>query len=132
VAVQVGDDPGTEGRRVPHLPPWQLDARIEGQPVADLGLGLGLQALGATFKDVANQNQEPTRLTLDAWVRWKPVPRWPEVSFTVRNLTDRVTAWVPSDPLNPGEGTQRVPVVDIAGYPLPGRSWWLGVTWTLE
>ncbi|RMG98102.1 MAG: TonB-dependent receptor [Deltaproteobacteria bacterium] len=52
------------------------------------------------------------------------------MSLSVRNVADRRTAYV-RPPVDNLDGPIRVPIADVLGYPLPGRSLWFSAAVTL-
>jgi iron complex outermembrane receptor protein len=82
------------------------------------------EAIAGTFLDPSGRYELPSRHLLSAGLTGKMLP-WLEASLDCRNLTNRVAATI--HPATAQPPTQRVPVADFLGYPLPGRSLWLSV-----
>jgi iron complex outermembrane recepter protein len=79
-------------------------------PIGSLRLGTTLELLSANFLDRANLHPVGARLYQGASVTAGGRGSWPEVSLELKNLWDQQTA-------------------DVGGFPLPGRSVFLGLRW---
>jgi outer membrane receptor protein involved in Fe transport len=121
--------PDAVGHAVPGNAPWTATARVEGAPLRWFRTGAEASWLAATPLDLAGVQEAPQRWTLDAWLHWEPVPRL-AIDGIVRNALDVFATVVPRDPLAPDAGRTLAPVVDFVGFPLPGRTLALDLTWT--
>ncbi len=126
---------GLDGRWLPNQPRWRLTARTTVDAADTVAVGHGLRHLGPTFADRVNLDPLPARTVHDVWLRVRPAPGWPVVELALRNVADRLAADVAANPLaaDAAEAVQaRQPVTDAAGYPLPGRSVWLTLSWSRQ
>ena len=113
------DDPTYRGNLLPAVAALELGSRAA---VAYRGwrLGTDVSLATPTWADRANVFAQPTRLLWGATLSWQRAA-W-AIEADVRNLADHIVAEVARDPLV-ADGL-RVPaaVVDLSGYPLPGRT----------
>lgn len=115
------------GKQLPLRPRWEVFSRIE------LGWGPLLVAYeldytSGNYLDPYNSFPVPHRLFHSAELvvdlrRW----RGPTLTLLARNLTDQIAETVPVQ----GLGERRRPVVDVAGFPLPGLTIFLTMRWEL-
>ncbi len=125
-------DPARHGKPLPGRPAHHATAGLSLAPeVAPDGVrlrpqvGYEVELVAATALDPSGRYVLPARifhaitfgLTVDERLR---------LSLAVRNLADRRTAYV-RPPVGNVDGPIRVPIADVLGYPLPGRSLWLSV-----
>lgn len=128
----VSEVPGLHGRRLPRVPlvggfaevglRWRDQARIS----------YDLSYDGGNAWDEAGLFVAPPRMLHGAALRLRPRPGWPAIGITVRNLTDRIVLPMARDPRRPESGEVIRPLTDFAGYPLPGRTALLTVSWSPE
>lgn len=118
------------GRRLPRIPRLAGHLDLGARPVHQVRLGLTADALGGNAWDQANLTIAPPRLLVGADLRVDPGGPWPAVDVGVRNLADRIVARTPQDPRYPDGPRVERPLTDFAGYPLPGRTWVVGLTWS--
>lgn len=115
-------DDAVRGRTLPGVSTWLADVVVTGRPTAAVEIGSAVSAQSGLWRDAGNLARSPDRWTVDAWLRTQPWPAGPWFAVGLRNLTDRVTASVPQDPLRPDGPRVSEAVTDLVGYPLPGRS----------
>lgn len=115
-------DDAYSGNRIPHLPEWEVQARVA-LVWPFLRLGWNVSHTAGTFEDATNWYLEPPRTVHGAHIRVQPGPRWPFLALEVRNLTDERVAVVPANPLDPTSDARAVKALtDFTGYPTPGRT----------
>jgi hypothetical protein len=122
-------DPTYRGKRLPAVPAVSADARAEVRVVRQLVVGAAGEVVDGLFQDATNRYRVPVRATADAWVT-TAVTRRLDLTIGVRNLGDNRVATVLIDPLRPEAGELDTPLTDVAGWPLPGRTFF--ATLTLE
>ncbi len=86
-------------------------------------LGYEAELVGATNLDPSGRYTLPARI-FHAVSAGLAIDGWLHLSVAVRNLADRRTTTVRL-PVGNLDEPIRVPVADVLGYPLPGRSVWL-------
>ena len=122
------DDPRLQGNALPWRSPWSADGHIEGGAG---GLTVGWQSTWDSpfFADQENRRRYPARLIHDLTVRYRPT-FYPEllVALELRNITNEREATIPA---RDGGRTIQVPrpISDFQGYPIPGRSIYMTLTW---
>ena len=133
VSEQISNDSSIDGKAVPRRPGHVLYARTDvvrtlAGRVAALWLDGAWQAESAL--DAANLARAPARLLLGAGARVE-IAGGVALAISVANLTDDRVAYVPLDPPpSPAFTETPTPLTDVAGFPLPGRSFYLSIDWT--
>ena len=124
-AVTIAPQSSADGRRPPGVPEHDLYARAQAA-LGPVRPWAALSVVTGVFFDEANQLGAPTRAMLDMGlsVRIPSLP-WLTLDGTVTNVFDQRSADVE---FTAGR-TYRVrqPVSDFLGYPLPGRSFFVGL-----
>jgi outer membrane cobalamin receptor len=119
-------DPRQPGLRLPGSAPFQsrLFAAARIGPVrADAGWSF----LGGRYHDLANLDPSPARHRLDLAISWQIVAAL-RVGLDLENLLDARAGPVPLNPADPDDPRRRsAPIDDLAGFPLPGRSFFVVV-----
>lgn len=129
-AVQTGDDVTRRGRPVPFVPAWRAWSRAWVAPGWGVRLGVDVDHTAAAFVDPQGVTTQPPRTLLGGFAAWTaPGGVW-ILSIDLRNLLDARTAPVDRDPLGPDDTRVPAPLTDFVGYPLPGRTWLVGVRFT--
>jgi hypothetical protein len=118
----------TDALRLPLVPALQVDALATVTVVPGWRVSVGGEVVGGMYQDALQLSAVPARATLDTAVEAAVGPHL-ALRLVARNLTDRVTGRVLRDPLAPQAGEATTPVVDFAGWPLPGRTFYLEVAW---
>ena len=119
-------------RELPRTPPLSIDEAVSVHWQERLRVGYRFTYTSPNYWDAANLYQSAPRTLHGAWVATRPTERWPTVSVDVLNLADTVTEVVPRNPADPDDPARVVTAVtDFAGYPLPGRTFMLNVSWNL-
>jgi outer membrane cobalamin receptor len=121
-------DPTYRGKVLPAVPSVSADLSGEVRVVRQLRLGAAGEVVDGLFQDATNRYRVPVRATADAWVTTAVTPRL-ALTIGARNLADNRVATVPIDPLRPESGEMDTPLTDVAGWPLPGRTFFATLTW---
>lgn len=124
-AVDTSDDPTYRGNQLPRVPVASAELRgaLSRGPIR---LALDLSWAAGSFADAANFVPQPSRALLGGTLTAGPWDGW-ALELDVRNALDRIVATVPRDPLVDDGTTTPAAVVDLGGYPLPGRTFLLTV-----
>ncbi len=130
-ARQTTDDPTRRGRPVPFAAPWQAWGRVWTQPAALLRLGIDLEGTAAVPVDPQGVERLPSRALLGVFASLDVGDTGWSLSLDVDNLLGVRTGRVDRDPLGADDTRIDAPIVDVTGYPLPGRTWRVGVRWTI-
>ncbi|MCA9489156.1 MAG: TonB-dependent receptor [Myxococcales bacterium] len=125
-ARQLSDDPLVAGRGVPRVPLGELLVVGQGS-VRWLTGSVDASLTSATWADTANIRREAARVLLGATAGARLGAGW-SLELDVRNALDQRTASVPRDPLVDDRIRVRQPLQDFGGYPLPGRTALLTLT----
>jgi len=133
VTEQISNDASVDGKAVPRRPGHVLYARTDvvrtlAGRLAGLWVDGAWQAESAL--DAANLARVPGRLLLGTGARVE-IAGGVALALSVANLTDERVAYLPLDPPpSPAFTETPTPLTDVAGFPLPGRSFYLSVDWT--
>ena len=114
-----GDDPTYRGKHLPFLPDREAWLQLS-RPLADWQPSLELVLESANFRDRYNTelDQAPARTLLTVGLARSWQSSWPRAAGSltlageVVNVTDNK-------------------IYDVEGYPLPGRTWQLGIRWQI-
>jgi len=111
---------------VPRTPSHLAYARAE---LARRGAALWLDAAlrSTAYLDEANFQRVPGRALIGAGAR-VPLGFGLAAALAVANLTDARVVTTPPD--RPIDAPTRTALADLAGFPLPGRSFYLSLDWT--
>ena len=119
--------PSERGRRLPGRP--RDDASVQAAWASgDFEVAHRLTWLAGAFFDTPNFRPVPDQVRLDASLAWRPAPRW-RLSAEVTNLLGQRLDEVPYLP-GVSPANVRVPISDLAGWPLPGRAVYASLRWT--
>jgi iron complex outermembrane receptor protein len=133
VTEQLAGDPSVNGKPVPREPGHALNARAEvAHRVLDHHAAMWLETTwqATSFLDPANLGQVPARLLIGAGVRAEIIGGL-SLALSAANLTDLRVTHVPLDPPPSPQLTEApTALTDVAGFPLPGRSFYLSLDWT--
>jgi vitamin B12 transporter len=130
VAEQRAIDPNLDGKDVPRIPGHVLHGRVE---LADrlhhrlASVRFDAAAQSTSFLDRANFAQVPGRVLLGAGSRIE-VGRGFAVAVAIDNLADTRVVEIP--PARPIDSPLPIPLSDVAGFPMPGRTFYLALDWT--
>ena len=126
---QISSDPSIAGKPLPRTPADLLYAR------ADLARGRASAWLDASvqsesFLDNAGLGRVPGRALLGTGARIE-IAAHVGISVSIANLTDLRVVQLPlSPPPSPTFTSTPSPLTDVAGYPLPGRSYYVSMDWS--
>jgi iron complex outermembrane receptor protein len=133
VTEQLAGDPSVEGKPVPRAPGHALYARADATRrvlghLASLWLDASWQSM--SFLDPASLGRVPQRLLFGAGARLE-IAGGLAAALSVANLADLRIVHLPLDP-PPSPSLTEAPsaLSDVAGFPLPGRSFYLSLDWT--
>jgi hypothetical protein len=119
-------DPNLRGKAVPRTPGHLAYARAE---LAHRGAALWVDAAiqSTAYLDQANFQRVPARALVGAGARM-PIAAGIAAALAVSNLTDVRVVTIPPD--RPIDAPAPTALADLAGFPLPGRSFYLSLDWT--
>jgi outer membrane receptor protein involved in Fe transport len=133
VTEQLNGDPSTNGKPLPREPGHAvyaraaLDHRIAGH-LTTVWSDVAWQSASAL--DPAGQTQVPGRALLGAGARVE-LTRGLGAALSVENLGDVRITHLPLDPPPSPQLTEApTALTDVAGFPLPGRSWYFSLDWS--
>ena len=119
-------DDDLDGKAVPRTPGHLLYARVDASyRVASAWFDAAVQA--TSFLDQANYARVPGRVLAGTGVRVAVTDRL-GVSLAVENLAGTRVVELPPD--RAGAMPIRTALADLAGYPLPGRTFYVSFDWT--
>jgi iron complex outermembrane receptor protein len=133
VTEQLAGDPSVEGKPVPREPGHALYARADVARrvlghLAALWLDASWQA--TSFLDPASLGRVPARWLLGAGARVE-IAGGLGAALSIANLGDLRIVHLPLDPPPSPDLTQAPTALgDVAGFPLPGRSFYLSLDWS--
>ena len=130
VAEQRAIDPNLDGKSIPRTPGHLLYARADlGRRIAgrlaNVWIDAALQA--TSFLDQANFQRVPGRVLAGTGARVELVGGV-AVAISVENVANVRVVEIPAD--RPTDTATRTPLADLAGFPLPGRCFYLTLDWT--
>jgi iron complex outermembrane receptor protein len=122
------EDPAYAGNALPRLPAFELACSASARRgFAQVGYTGSFTA--GNWLDAANVNLAPPRTLHGLFARAALGGGW-SLTGDVRNVANSISAPGPRDPLvDDGEIAVRA-ITDFTGYPLPGRTFLLGVAWS--
>jgi iron complex outermembrane receptor protein len=133
VTEQLAGDPSVNGKPVPREPGHVLNVRADAarrvlDHLATMWLETSWQA--TSFLDPASLGRVPARLLVGAGARVEIAGGF-ALALSVENLADTRITHLPLDP-PPSPALTEAPtaLTDVAGFPLPGRSFYLALDWT--
>ncbi|MCB9682987.1 MAG: TonB-dependent receptor [Alphaproteobacteria bacterium] len=129
-SVNLTDDPAQRGLPLPFVPVFAIDHLLAVGWGDRLRLGWTLHATAGVPTDAVGLRWQAPRVLHGLTLRVQPTRRWPALAVDVRNVGNARTASVPADPLRPDGPTVRQPLTDVTGYPLPGATVMVTVSWT--
>lgn len=133
VTEQISEDVSINGKPVPRVPGHLLYVRTDATRklagrIVTLWIDAGWQA--TSFLDPASLGRVPARLLVGSGARVE-IGGGAALSVTVANLANTRISELPLDPPpSPMLTETPTPLTDVAGFPLPGRSFYLAVDWT--
>jgi len=128
-ATNESSAPSEAGKRLPGRPARDLSLRTR-WATGGWELGHRVTHVSGAFRDVANTQPIPDRQSHDLFASWSP--GWGlRVGVEARNVLDQRIQDVVRNPRSSGDPPTRAEAVsDVAGWPLPGRSFFASVRWT--
>ncbi len=118
------------GNQVPGVPEWELSQDTSAHWGDRIRIGHSWSYTAGTYWDATNWYLSPPRAIHGAFLRLRPTPDWPALAVDVLNLTDAFVEVVPRNPLDDNDPNRIVQgVTDFVGYPLPGRTFLISLTW---
>ena len=133
VTEQLAGDPSVNGKPVPREPGHAFNARAEvAHRVLDHQAAMWLETTwqATSFLDPANLGRVPARLLIGAGARVE-IAGGLSLALSAANLADLRVTHVPLDPPPSPQLTEApTALTDVAGFPLPGRSFYLSLDWT--
>lgn len=130
---QLSIDTTVDGKPIPRKPPHVLYARLDAVRtvagrIAALWIDGAWQAESSL--DAAGLGRVPGRLLVGTGLRTELAAGF-ALALSVANLTDERISHLPLDPPPSSARTETpTPLTDVAGFPLPGRSFYLSLDWT--
>jgi len=121
--------PSLSGNQLPRVPLSSSSLQLILHPTDTVSVGLGTSHTAKNYWDATNWYLSPPRHLQNGWIRWSPYSGPLHIEFSVLNLTNSLTANADRDPLQPELGVGPYPLVDFSGYPLPGRTAMLQISW---
>jgi vitamin B12 transporter len=123
-------DPSFAGKQVPRTPGHQLHVRADlAHRIRGRAAGLWIDAAvqSTSYLDRANFARVPRRVLVGTGVRVEVIAGI-GVAFAVDNLANTRVVELPPD--RPIDSPLPTALSDVAGFPLPGRSFYLSFDWT--
>lgn len=115
---------------LPGLPPYALSEQLSLNIQKTFSIAYNFSLTGPNYLDTANLFASAPRPLHGLSVSVSPRPELPTLQLEVLNLLNRLTMQVPLDPLDPSSDPISKPLTDFSGYPLPGRSFFISLSWT--
>ncbi len=130
--VQSSTIPSYDGKQLPQRPQHQLYGRVDvAREVRgrQLSAWLDTTLVSGNFLDPANITEVPARRFFGTGIKLEPVPALligVEVKNIANNRVERITL---EPPPRPDLTSSPKAVAEVFGYPLPGRAFYLTVSW---
>ena len=118
------------GNRLPRVPELAGNSSTTFRFSDATSAGYQFDFATLNYWDATNGFRSAPRMIQSAWVRLHPKRHPVSLELSVLNLANIRTETVSLDPLQPELGKGVKPVMDFSGYPLPGRTWMLTLSWT--
>lgn len=129
--------PQEYGKKLPLRSPWTATFELRAKPIpwqslANLNVESIVRYDAPFYADLRNNREYPDRIEWDIAVGYKiPFRNAPTVRFEALNILNRRVTTLPGR--DGGEDIRITkPISDFAGYPRPGRSFYISVSWALE
>jgi vitamin B12 transporter len=131
--AQISDDVNFDGKALPRTPAHVVYARADlARRLLDRACAAWLDASyqAESFLDNASLARVPERLLVGAGVRVELGARF-VLAVAVENLADARIAYLPLvPPPSPTFTSTPTALADVAGFPLPGRTFYLSLDWS--
>ena len=130
---QLSIDTTVDGKPIPRKPPHVLYTRLDAVRTlagrtATVWIDGAWQA--ESFLDPAGLGRVPGRLLVGSGLRTELAAGF-ALALSIANVTDERVSHLPLDPPpSPALTETPTPLTDVAGFPLPGRSFYLSLDWT--
>lgn len=135
-SVNLSENPQEFGKKLPLRSPWSSTLQLRIQPIPwksldAFGVESTLRYDGPFYADLRNNREYPDRLEWDVALRWKwPFEHGPTMRIEALNILNRRMTTIPGR--DGGlDVLIRKPISDYAGYPRPGRSLYVSLSWAL-
>ncbi|MEC7240140.1 MAG: hypothetical protein VXW32_02785, partial [Myxococcota bacterium] len=116
------------GKQLPRVPVWDLHQSTQFRWSHTLHLGHRYSWTDGNYWDVANVFLAPPRAYHSAFLRF--IRQDLSVEISALNLLNEIAAVVDRNPFSDEDDTPVLtPLTDFLGYPLPGRSWFVELSW---
>lgn len=123
-------DPTYANRQLPQVPPVEVSQRTELRWRDRVSVAHTFSYTAPTWLDAANTQLTAARALHGLAAAVTPVAGLPTVRAEVLNLLDVRGMAMDRNPFDPADDTLVVkPLVDFGGYPLPGRTVMVAVSW---
>ena len=116
------------GKQLPRVPVWDLHQSTQIRWAEKMRLGHRYSWTDGNYWDVANVFMAPPRAYHSAFLR--VVHHDLSLEISALNLLNQTVAVVDRNPFSEEDNTPVLsPLTDFLGYPLPGRSWFVELSW---
>lgn len=131
------EDAQQNGKQLPWRSPWSTSANVALRPVPH-GPLRGVEVTGNVryddpfYADLRNNRMFPSRIELDMGIAYDPrAANVPAIRFDAMNILNRRVTDLPG---RDGGNDVRLtrPISDYAGYPRPGRGFFVTLSWALK
>jgi outer membrane receptor protein involved in Fe transport len=116
------------GKQLPRVPVWDLHQSTQIRGSHKMHLGHRYSWTDGNYWDVANVFLAPPRAYHSAFLRF--IHEDLSLEISALNLLNETVAVVDRNPFSEEDNTPVLtPLTDFLGYPLPGRSWFVELSW---
>jgi len=136
-SVNLSSNPQEYGKKLPLRSPWAATGEVRARPIPwkalrELSFETIVRYDAPFYADLRNNREYPDRMEWDIAVAYKlPFRNGPTLRAEALNILNRRVTTLPGR-----EGGEDVritkPISDFAGYPRPGRSFYISASWALE
>lgn len=130
-------NPQEYGKKLPLRSPWSATVELRAQPIPWKALqNLSVETIvrydAPFYADLRNNREYPDRIEWDVAIGYKmPFRNGPTIRAEALNILNRRVTTLPGR--DGGEDVRITkPISDFAGYPRPGRSFYISLSWALE
>lgn len=136
-SVNLSSNPQEYGKKLPLRSPWAATAELRSTPIPRRSLRkLNVETIvrydAPFYADLRNNREYPDRIEWDVALSYKmPWRNAPTIRAEALNILNRRVTTLPG---REGGDDVRItkPISDFAGYPRPGRSFYISVSWAWE
>jgi len=129
LSTNLSSDPAYSGKQIPLLPNWLGHVLLVVAPRENVELGYTFDYADGNFWDATNWYRSAPRAIHGLFARAGTGEEGLSIELRILNLTDHIVEVTPRDPLNPTAGRRVQALTDFNGYPLPGRTAMLSLSW---